>query len=153
MTDTNYTPDEIRLLDEFANSAMLQGVKSKECYDLAADMIAERRKRVQSPKTTVDLGAVVTPLGTTITPQPEQQPSGELTEEAVNIKLTDEVLNKLDHALVNSWQMDRLQFIDAIRTLRDRARAVSNSSMDPAHPPTHYAVSFSAMRALREVLP
>jgi hypothetical protein len=31
MTNENYSPDEIRLLDEFANSAMLQGVKSKEC--------------------------------------------------------------------------------------------------------------------------
>ena len=68
------------------------------------------------------------------------------------IKLTDEVLNKLDHALVNSWQMDRLQFIDAIRTLRDRARAV----VDDAY--THEApgediVASRLIRKLREVLP
>jgi hypothetical protein len=91
VTDTNYSPDEIRLLDEFANVALRSLVtddsNDEDCailaYGQAEAMIVERRKRVGSPTPTGDLGAVVTPLGTTITPQPEQQPSGELTEEAV----------------------------------------------------------------------
>jgi hypothetical protein len=91
MSNENYSPDEIRLLDEFANVALRSLVtddsNDEDCailaYGQAEAMIAERRKRVGSPTPTGDLGAVVTPLGTTITPQPEQQPSGELTEEAV----------------------------------------------------------------------
>ena len=88
MTNENYSPDEIRLLDEFANSAMLQGVKSKECYDLAAGMIAERRKRVGSqPPSPRPYAEVRRELGlpepTQPQPQPEQQPGGELTEGAV----------------------------------------------------------------------
>ena len=75
------------------------------------------------------------------------------------IKLTDEVLNKLDHALVNSWQMDRLQIIAAIRTLRDRARAVveTDAGIGPMGIIPGYAgethVDAVALNALREVLP
>ena len=75
------------------------------------------------------------------------------------IKLTDEVLNKLDHALVNSWQMDRLQIIEAIRTLRDYANAVCASanpstalSMVPGYE-DETPVSTAALARLKEILP
>ena len=119
MSNENYSPDEIRLLDEFAvafvpkmQARYVDDAMAPMAYKFATAMIAERRKRVQSQpvrdplypqpkcqrcgkpfapgeariKPANEFGAghclacePVFPLR----PQPEQQPSGELTEEAV----------------------------------------------------------------------
>jgi hypothetical protein len=119
MSNENYSPDEIRLLDEFAvafvpkmQARYVDDAMAPMAYKFATAMIAERRKRVQSQpvrdplypqpkcqrcgkpfapgeariKPANEFGAghclacePVFPLR----PQPEQQPEGELTEEAV----------------------------------------------------------------------
>ena len=91
----NYSPDEIRLLDEFAAVALptLTWMVDAESmavrsYTLATAMIAERRKRVGSqPPSPRPYAEVRRDLGlpepTQPQPQPEQQPGGELTEGAV----------------------------------------------------------------------
>ena len=141
MTDTNYTPDEIRLLDEFAAVALptLTWMVDAESmairsYTLATAMIAERRKRVQSkpvrdplypqPKCGI-CGKAFLPHEPMISdsgrfgvehvscsperqPQPEQQPSGELTEDNINgWSESATVAPERGDYILGEWEIDR----------------------------------------------
>ena len=108
----NLSPDEIRLLDEFAKAA-LQGLTNsmermkvlgdddiaRASYESAAAMIAERRKRVPAQQV-----AVVLPTRRMEPPVIESTPPADGDDQLSDDELTEGNIDELTEDNINGWR-------------------------------------------------
>ena len=103
----NLSPDEIRLLDEFAEAAIASGLAWKapeqeladRSYSLAAAMIAERRKRVPAQQV-----AVVLPTRRMEPPVIESTPPADGDDQLSDDELTEGNIDELTEDNINGWR-------------------------------------------------